>query len=77
VTPARHTRTLAVAVLLAALGGCAQWQSSLPRIDPSGERLFLPPQPTPPAAPAYADPLGGLGNVDAPPVLSAPALASK
>ena len=35
-----------LALLALATGGCATWR--WPRIDPSGERIFLPPQPAPP-----------------------------
>ncbi|TWT90778.1 Large cysteine-rich periplasmic protein OmcB [Pseudobythopirellula maris] len=69
---ARHAtlRRVIAAALLLAVGGCAQWR--LPRIDPSGERIFLPQQASAPAAPQVNPNLPLLGNVDAAPVLSAP-----
>ena len=79
--PKRRIRLVAVAVLPCALfaTGCASWQ--VPRIDPTGERLFIWPS-QPAAAPTFAPPAGApvvapppppavvppFGNLQAPPV---------
>lgn len=73
--PHRTWRTpftaLAVALCAIAVSGCASWQ--WPRIDPSGERLFLWPEEAPPATTYGVPPLGPPvvappGNVQAAPV---------
>jgi uncharacterized repeat protein (TIGR01451 family) len=77
----RRTSTAAalVAACLSLSGGCASWQ--LPRIDPSGQRLFLWPGEVSPAViappPAFGAPIVGTPIATAPPsgttVINAPA----